>query len=88
MSCCKDNLLLYLKIENHQKTNSIFIETVKNTVESLMGFTKEQTVQVVDYAIKHGKCLVAEGTKEEIRDISITLAKKYISAEVQNKSMK
>ncbi len=88
MSCCKDNLLLYLKIESYQKGDELFLEATEKTLITSLDFAKEQAHQAVNYASKYGRCLIFEGTMTQIGKITTTLAKNYISAEVENKSMK
>tara|TARA_R110000868_G_scaffold178163_6_gene417716 strand:+ start:1397 stop:1663 length:267 start_codon:yes stop_codon:yes gene_type:complete len=88
MSCCKDNLLLYLKIEDHQKSDKLFLEATKKTLTTSLGFAEEQSNQAINYAAKHGKCLILEGTMSEIGKITTIFAKDHISAVVETKSMK
>ena len=88
MSCCKDNLLLYLKIEDHQRGDELFLEATKKTLTRSLDFAEEQANQAVNYAAKHGRCLILEGSMGEIGKATTNLAKNHISAGVENQSMK
>ena len=88
MSCCKDNLLVYLSIEPEQKSDTKFVATVVESLKELLEYTEEQSLQAVEYAKKHGKCLVLEGTKTEVSAITLEFAKRRIGADVKTKSIK
>lgn len=88
MSCCKDNLLVYVVLGDDQKTDQEFISKVKQCLKETLEFPDEQVSQVVDYAKKNGKCLIFEGNKEEVSAITLSLAKLKISADVRTKSIK
>jgi len=88
MSCCKDNLLVYIVLEEIHKTDQEFISKVKQCLKETLEFPDEQITQVVEYAKKNGKCLIFEGNKEEVSAITLSLAKLKIGADIRTKSLK
>jgi len=88
MSCCKDNLLVYLSIEPERIGNEDFLKEVASFLVKSVEYTEEQSLLAVEYAKKNGKCLILEGTKEEAAALTLAMAKKRISADVRTKSFK
>jgi len=88
MSCCKDNLLVYLSIEPERINNDDFIKEVVSFLTESLEYTEEQSMMVVEYAKKNGKCLILEGTKEEASALTLSMARSKISADVRTKSLK
>lgn len=82
MSCCKDNLLVYLTITVDQSDQAI------KSLKEFINYTDEQANQAVKYAIKNGRCLIYEGTIDEVSVITLNLAKNSLNAQVENKSIK
>lgn len=87
MSCCKDNLLVYLKIEPERISDS-FLKEVESLLMESLEYTREQSLLAIEYAKKNGRCLILEGTKEETSALTLSMAKRKISADVRTKSLK
>jgi hypothetical protein len=88
MSCCKDNLLLFIEIRKDQKADTVFLETAKSVLTEYVNYTDEQAELAIDFAKRTGKCLILEGTVKEVGSITTQLAKNKIGAIVENKSLK
>lgn len=81
MSCCKDNLLMYL----------VSPTDIESTIQSLskhLNFQKEQSELAIQYSLKHGKCLIYEGSRDDINAKAVCFAKDMISIKVESKSIK
>lgn len=74
---------MYIKIDETSD-----IERVEGILVEQLDYTQEQSKQVVLYAKKHGKCQIFEGTRTEAAELTMELAKNYISAEMESKFSK
>jgi hypothetical protein len=88
MSCCKNNLLVFLKITPEQSRDVKLIENTVKVLISSLEYTDEQAKLAIEYAGKRGRCLVLEGTSSEVEKLVLNLAKAGVGAEIENKSLK
>lgn len=74
MACCKEKKMqLYLQFNENQKTNLDFKINVADKLEQLVGLTKVQAQEAVNFAAHRDKCLIMDSTSEVIQPISLKL---------------
>lgn len=88
MSCCKDNLRLFLVITEQQKNNKTLMAESERVLIDAVNFTTEQATVAVEYARNQGQCLIMEGTASEVGSVTTQLAKIGVGALVEKKAIK